>query len=48
MYILVGLCTIVRGDNNDEVLLVSWYWYFFSMNVGATKVCMDSVQSGPK
>jgi hypothetical protein len=22
-------CTIVRGDNNNEVLLVTWYWYIF-------------------
>jgi hypothetical protein len=27
LILLVGLCTIVRGDNNNEVLLVSWYWY---------------------
>jgi hypothetical protein len=26
-FLLVGLCTIVRGDKNNEVLLVSWYWY---------------------
>jgi hypothetical protein len=25
--LLVGLSTIVLGDNNNEVLLVSWYWY---------------------
>jgi hypothetical protein len=30
--LLVGLCTIVRGDNNNEVLLVSWYWYIFSLH----------------
>jgi hypothetical protein len=42
IFMLVGLCTIVRGDNNED-LLVSWYWYILSMNVGATKVYMGSV-----
>jgi hypothetical protein len=33
LVVLVGLCTIVRGDNNNEVLLVSWYWYIFCLHV---------------
>lgn len=33
---------IVRGDNNNEVLLVS------SMSGGATEVYMGSVRVGPK
>jgi hypothetical protein len=46
--LLVGFFTIVRGENNYEILLVSWYWYDFSMNVGATKVYTGSVRVGPK
>ena len=41
--LLVGLCTIVRGDNNSKVLLMSWYWYAISMNVGAMNVYLGSV-----
>ena len=35
---LVGLCTIVLGDNNNEVLLVTWDWYISAMNGVSTKV----------
>jgi hypothetical protein len=42
-WMLVGLCTIVRGDNNSKVLLMSWYWYAISMNVGAMNVYLGSV-----
>jgi hypothetical protein len=40
-------CTVVRGDTNNEVLLVSWYWYNLFMNVGATKVYLGAVQFSP-
>ena len=31
------------GDNNSKVLLMAWYWYAISLNVGAMNVYLRSV-----